>query len=175
MIRHLGRTPGNLSAEQNSLLNSIRNDYTTGHTSSSNHDVINCILEENTRIESELATVRSKCAQLEEDLNVKEVMRIDEVEKLNEQINRQAATMIDETNLNEPNAQVMDEILNKSQALEMENSELKRRCRDYQAKIQRLESAQTSSTYNPYSQAEEIPTEVRTNEPRSLCSRLFCC
>lgn len=174
MIRQLGRNPGNLSAEQNTLLSSIRNDYPTGHASSSNHDVINCILEENTRIESELDAMKSKCAQLEEDLNVKEVMRLDEVEKLNEQINRQAATIIEETGLNQPNATVMDEILSKNQTLEMENSELKRRCRDYEVKIQRLETTQYDQPV--YSQAEEIRSpEVRTTEPRSLCSRLFCC
>ena len=58
---------------------------------------------------------KSKCAQLEEDLNVKEVMRIDEVERLNEQINQQAAAVIDETSLNQPSEHVMEEILDKNQ------------------------------------------------------------
>ena len=106
MIRQLAN--GSLSAEQNALLRGIRaNDETNAST---DHEIINSILQENSTLHEQLAAKSSQldqltatCTQLEEDLNEKEILRLHEKEELEAQIQslqdrQQAYTMAQSTN-----------------------------------------------------------------------------
>ena len=106
MIRQLAN--GSLSAEQNALLRGIRaNDETNAST---DHEIINSILQENSTLHEQLAAKCSQldqltatCTKLEEDLNEKEILRLHEKEELEAQIQslqdrQQAHTMAQSTN-----------------------------------------------------------------------------
>ena len=75
LIRQMAN--GSLSAEQNALLNRLRVNYET--SANTDHEIINSILQE-------LDQLTAKCTQLEADLSEKEILRLQEKEELEAQI-----------------------------------------------------------------------------------------
>ena len=80
-----------MSAEQNALLTRLRVNYET--SDSTDHEIINSILQENSTLHeqmsvksSQLDQLTAKCTQLEADLSEKEILRLQEKEEFEAQI-----------------------------------------------------------------------------------------
>ena len=81
---------GRLSAEQSVLLSAVETDETSD---SSSNDIIESILQQNSALQNQVDQLSSRCIVLEEDLNVKEVMRLDEKGELEQRIEELEATV----------------------------------------------------------------------------------
>lgn len=81
---------GRLSAEQSVLLSAVETDETSD---SSSNDIIESILQQNSALQNQVDQLSSRCIVLEEELNVKEVMRLDEKGELEQRIEELEATV----------------------------------------------------------------------------------